>query len=182
MENRKIKFNLGGGKSVEVNAGSLAALGLEELSRNQDVDLDKPMSWSLGLLGDLLWRLVPESRSLLAEQIERELEAAIDSNRELISVSTRTIASECFWHPFFQPALDGYPGKNSELIRYFCVLHICWTNLEYPGDMGNSKDALNKYVFEWIATTKKYLDIVQSVGGDLFDILYPDGLGFYAGE
>ena len=92
------------------------------------------------------------------------------------------IASECFWYPFLKPALDNYPSKNSDLIRCFCILRICWTNLDYPGDMGNSKDSLRKYVFEWIATTKEYLDIMQSVDSELFDIFYSDGLGFYAGH
>ena len=100
VEGKKIKFDLGGGRSIEVTEGSVAALGIEGLSADRGIDVDKPMSWSLGLLGDLLWRLAPEARPLLVDQVERELEAAVDASRELLQISTRTIASECFWHPF----------------------------------------------------------------------------------
>ena len=78
--------------------------------------------------------------------------------------------------------MDDYPNTLNDLIRYFFIVRTCWTKLDYPGDMGNSKDALYRYVFEWIATTKEYLEIMRTVDEDLFNILYADGMGFYAGD
>lgn len=40
---------------------------------------DMPMTWSLGLLGDLMWMRLPETRPFLAELITSELEHAMNA-------------------------------------------------------------------------------------------------------
>lgn len=179
----RVKIDIGHGRTAYASAGSLAELALVAASKEEAGTYSlKPMGWSIGLLGDLLWRYVPESREALAEKYREELENAIYANRELSRVSTREIASECFWGALLQPAFESFPDSRKALVRYLHVLRIGWTVVNYPGDMGETKDALHKYVFEWIAPNETYIGALRGVDPDLYRILYSNGRGWYAGE
>jgi hypothetical protein len=113
-----------GAGPVEVAAGSLAAMALnpKALARKRfQLVNDGRMSWSLGAFGDLLWMVVPASRSFLVELACEELADAQLGARYLQPISDAEIAHR-LRADTIETALAGGPGWELLLGRCFAVL------------------------------------------------------------
>ncbi|MFD7658038.1 hypothetical protein ACFV4N_29045 [Actinosynnema sp. NPDC059797] len=79
----------------------------------------------VGDAADLIWMLVPEPGSLLAELAVGQLETAVELGRELFPVDD-TEAVLRFWGRLAEPALKGLPGTRADAERYCAFIRLMW--------------------------------------------------------
>jgi hypothetical protein len=122
------------------------------------------MPWSLGILGDLLWTKVPESRPALAELMVDHIESAMAAGRELVPPLPGEVAPDVLWFPLLEPALDAYPAGRDRLAVLLSVVFDAY-RADGPAHAG-IRAALENYVFEYLAEPA-YRRIVAEVHPDL---------------
>lgn len=133
-----------------------------------------PMPWSLGVLGDLLWTRLPETRPLLAELMIRQIEDAVEYDRELLPVQEGDMVPNALWHPVLKPALERFPADRDHLAEQLSVAFDAY-QAEGP-DRDAVRYALQVYLFEWLLEPA-YIGIVTELHPDLAALvnrLYPD--------
>jgi hypothetical protein len=107
-----------------------------------------PMRWSLGLLGDLMWSRLPETRQFIAEQLIREIEGALETGRGLLPVLVGSLVPDALWHPVMRPALDDYPASRDSVAEQLQVVYEAY--LAEDPDQAATRYALVHYVFGWL--------------------------------
>ena len=129
-----------------VNPGSpLAAV----FGGQRDSALPVPMPWSLGVLGDLMWTRLPETRPLLADRLVRTIEDAVEYGRELIPLLAGEIVTEALWWPLLKPALEAYPADRERLTG---LLSVVFDAHQADGpDQNGIRYALHVYVLEYLS-------------------------------
>lgn len=80
------------------------------------------MELSLGVLGDLMWLRLPETRPYLAKLIVDEIELAEAANRELWQLAPGDLVPDALWHPVLKPTLDRYPQDRDRLVDQLQVV------------------------------------------------------------
>lgn len=126
------------------------------------------MQWSLGVLADLLWLLLPESRSALIGLVHGELDEAAEYDRELQWLRTFPVAREAFWEPLFEPALREFPASRSTVGRYCEFVRVAW-KLE-----DRDRDALREVLADVVLdelTGSPYEAIIESVDPELYALV-----------
>lgn len=128
---------------------------------------DVPMTWSLGLLGDLMWMRLPETRPFLAERIARAVEDAIDQNDELILL-LGSIVPDALWHPVMRPTLDDYPRTKDRVAAQLRVVREAYL-AEHP-DQDATRGTLEDYVL-YNLQEPEYRRIVEEVDPELASLM-----------
>lgn len=152
------------GASFEVRSGgALDAI----YSDSEPAEPHPVMPLSLGILGDLMWLQLPDSRVRLAKLIVNEVEAAVQSGLPLC-VLVGSIVTDVLWHPLIQPALDNYPETRMQVQVYLRVVREAYLRDESPTT--GTRWALEEYVFDNLKYSP-YREIVEEVDMELAEII-----------
>jgi hypothetical protein len=119
-----------------------------------------PMPWSLGVLGDLLWTRLPETRPPLADLMVWHIESAVNANRELIPVLAGEMVPDALWLPVLRPTLDRFPADRERLAEQLSVVFEAY-QAEGP-DQDGIRYALHTSLFEHLMEPG-YREIVAEV-------------------
>ncbi|MEV6896491.1 hypothetical protein [Amycolatopsis sp. NPDC051372] len=156
------RVELPGGRSFQARRDSPVDAAFPEHG-----DADVPMPWSLGMLGDLMWMRLPETRPILAEHIAREVEDAMDAGRELMML-VGSIAPDALWYPVMEPTLEAYPHTRDRVAAQLMVVWEAY-HAEHP-DRDATQYALEQYVFINLQYPP-YRGIVEEILPDLATLL-----------
>jgi len=126
---------------------------------------DVPMQWSLGLLGDMMWMRLPESRPFLARLIATEVETAIENDHELMLLPDM-IVIDALRNPVLRPALDDFPRTKRHLAAILCVIREAYMMENLPG----ARVTLENYVLEELQSPV-YWPIVREVDPQLASLI-----------
>lgn len=129
---------------------------------------DVPMTWSLGVLGDLMWMRLPESRPFLAELITSEVAEAIEYGRGLMLL-VGEIVPDALWHPVMRPALDDYPRTRDRVVAQLGMVREAYL-ADHP-DRDATRGALQNYVL-YNLQERRYLTIVEEVDPELAALIH----------
>lgn len=155
------------------NPGGFVWALMEDDIRDQEPGPAR-MGTSLGLVGDLLWMLVPETRTHIYAEFAREFEAAMENDREIYSLSSFDFLYQCFWIPVLFPALEA--PSDPEIVRRCCVaLRAMLASDSEEG--GSVREAVDRCVAENIIDTdlEAPLTAVDSgLVGMLRDLVHAD--------
>lgn len=122
-----------------------------------------PMTPSLGVLGDLMWTRLPETRPYLADRLTREVEDALDAGRPL-ALLVGDLVPDALWHPVLRPTLDDHPRTRDGLAVQLAVVREAYL-AEHP-DQAATRYALVHYVFGYL-WEPRYRAIVEEVDAAL---------------
>lgn len=154
---------VGKGKQIRVRSGSLAALAAEAAEASafrRQTEFPYSMDWSLGLLGDLMWMRLPESRPFIYAAAREEFERAIERDDELMPISIGDLADEVFWFELLKPAIDAYPASDADVRRYCEFLRLV---LDMEGDPGATLRHVFHPVIRWITDVNQHKQVVSAV-------------------
>ena len=155
--------HLPGRGSVPVRPGSPvdAALGVPDPAPRRTMEL------TLGYLGDLLWRRLPEAQPLLAELVVLEMDDAMAVGRELRPPTPLSIVSDVLWSPLLRRALEAHPRDRERLARYLAIVREAYVSEDSNKQV---REALLIYVVDGLRSPE-YLAIVEELDQDLFEII-----------
>ncbi|MPZ81400.1 MAG: hypothetical protein GEV28_13750 [Actinophytocola sp.] len=125
------------------------------------------MTWSLGLLGDLMWMRLPETRPFLAQRIARAVEDAIDQRRELWLL-VGDIVTGALWRPVMCPTLDDYPRTRDRVAAQLRVVREAYL-ADHP-DQDATRYMLMHYVL-YNLQEPEYRRIVEEVDPELASLM-----------
>ncbi|MFI5611662.1 hypothetical protein [Amycolatopsis sp. NPDC051903] len=157
------RVDLPGGRSFQARRGSPVDAAFPERGDVTDV----PMSWSLGVLGDLMWMRLPETRPFLAERIAREVEDAMTTGGELVML-VGSIVPDALWHPVMKPTLNNYPRTKDRVAAQLRVVLEAY-RAEHP-DRDATRYAIEQYVFIYLQDPP-YRAIVEEVDPELASVV-----------
>ncbi|NUT53781.1 MAG: hypothetical protein HOV94_41800 [Saccharothrix sp.] len=132
-----------------------------------DPDPRATVEMSLGFLGDLVWRRLPEARPLVAERVVREMDDAMTVGRGIRRPTALSIVSDVLWSPLLRRALDASPIDRTLLARYLAVVREAYLS-EASND--EVREALLIYVLDGLGSPE-YLPVVEDVDRELFEII-----------
>jgi hypothetical protein len=158
------RVQLPDGKSFPVRAGSPL-----DAAFSGDDPPQIPMPLSLGVLGDLMWTRLPETRPYLAEHITREVADALEEDRELMLL-VGSLVPDALWHPVMAPTLDAYPRTRDRVAAQLAVVREAY--LTDDQDQTATQSALESYVFDYLRYPP-YREIVEQVDPALAALLPP---------
>ncbi|NKE61039.1 hypothetical protein FXN61_31355 [Lentzea sp. PSKA42] len=162
QDDDRVWIHLPGGPAVPVRGGS----PLEAAFSSSDPG--EKMSWSLGLLGDFLWRNLPECRPFFAERLKHEIDEAIEQDRELHAVWPLEIACDVLWYPLIRPALDADPMDEELVARLLRIVREAWA-LE-PPPWEDTRYGLRVYVLENL-DVPEHISVVERLDPVLHQVI-----------
>jgi hypothetical protein len=167
MDDEWRNADLGNGRVVPVRRGSPldAAFPEGEVRR---LPANSAMPWSLGLLGDMMWMRLPETRPFLAKLIESELEDAISAGRELMRPLLGCVVPDALWHPVMKPALKDFP-RSRERLEEMCRVVLDAFQAD-PSDKDGVRYALVHYVLGWL-DEPEYRVVIEEVNPELAELV-----------
>lgn len=121
------------------------------------------MQWSLGLLGDLMWMRLPETRPFIAQLLVSTVETAMSHDWELFLLPG-DIVVDALWRPVMLPALDDFPRSHDRLFAQLQVVREAYTTV-YPGQDATN-EMLEHYVLDNLRAPE-YWQIVQRVDPEI---------------
>ncbi|QRP42709.1 hypothetical protein [Amycolatopsis sp. FDAARGOS 1241] len=130
------------GRSFQARPGSPVDAAFPERGDVTDV----PMSWSLGVLGDLMWMRLPEARPILAEGIADEVENAMDAGRVLILLVGDLVTD--LWHRVMEPTLNNFPRTKERVAAQLRVVLEVY-RAEHP-DQDTTRYMIEQSVFIYL--------------------------------
>jgi hypothetical protein len=130
----------------------------------RDGGTGSPMQWSLGVLGDLMWLRLPETREAIAKLLVEEIESAVHNERELRPLTAGQFVLDALWWPAIEPAFERFPTDRSQLAVQLQVV------FEAYGADGPNQDAIREafesYVFGYLGRSP-YREIVAELHPEL---------------
>lgn len=102
------------------------------------------MELSLGVLGDLMWSRLPETRPLLARLIIDEVESAEAAGRELRQLEPGDLVPDALWLPVMRPTFQRYPADRGKLVDQLQVV------FEAYQDDGPRRDPIRYFLWHYL--------------------------------